>query len=140
MGSLVLSCIKKTHLCPEADKLGEVLLIVVVQSLHVLGVGTEPVHTGEVFPLGKLLVKTPEHLDNAKGGTGDRVREVTTRRADSSNNGHAALSLRVAETLGPSSTLVEGSQPGSKVSWVAGVSRHLSETPGDLSQSLGPSV
>ena len=51
-----------THLCPESNKLWEVLLIVVVESLHVLGVGAEPVHTGEMFPLSKLLVKTPEYL------------------------------------------------------------------------------
>ena len=51
-----------TYLCPESNELREVLLIIVVESLHVLGVGAKPVHTGEMFPLSKLLVKTPEHL------------------------------------------------------------------------------
>lgn len=35
-----------------------------------------------MLPLGKLLVETPEDLDDAEGGSGDRVREVTSGRGD----------------------------------------------------------
>ena len=63
---------------PERHELGEVSVVVIVEGLHVLAVGAEPVHGGEVFALGELLVQTPEHLDNAQGGRGHGVGEVST--------------------------------------------------------------
>ena len=39
-----------------------VLVIELVQDPHVLAVAEQPVDGGKVFPLGQLLVQTPEHL------------------------------------------------------------------------------
>ena len=52
------------YLGSERHKLGVVLLIVVVQRLHVLGVGDKPVDGREMFTLSKLLVQAPEHLQS----------------------------------------------------------------------------
>ena len=66
-----------------------VLVIEVVESAHVLGVGDQPVDGGEVFALGQLLVQTPEHLHDTQGGGGHGVREVTTRgRHAAHKSGH----------------------------------------------------
>ena len=54
------------HLRPERNVVREVLVVVVVESAHVLGVGDEPVDRGEVLALGELLVETPEHLTKKK--------------------------------------------------------------------------
>ena len=39
-----------------------ILVIELVQDPHVLAVAEQPVDGGKVFPLGQLLVQTPEHL------------------------------------------------------------------------------
>ena len=50
------------NLCSERNKVGEVLVIVVVESVHVLGIGDQPVHQREVLTLSKFFVETPENL------------------------------------------------------------------------------
>jgi hypothetical protein len=80
-----------TNLGAEGDELGELLVVVLVEDVHVLGVADEPVDGGEVLALGQLLVKTPEHLDDTKGGRGHRVGEVTTRGRHGTDNAHRAL-------------------------------------------------
>jgi len=67
----------------EGGELRIVFLVEVVERPHVLGVADEPVHRWKVLPLRQLLVKAPEHLDNAEGGRRHRVREITTRRRHS---------------------------------------------------------
>ena len=56
-------CRCSVYLGPKRDKLGVTLVIKVVQRSHVLAVADEPVDRREMFPLGKLLVKPPEHLN-----------------------------------------------------------------------------
>lgn len=51
-------------------------------------VGDEPVDGGEVLPLCELLVQPPEHLHDAQGRRGHRVREVTTGGRHGSDNGY----------------------------------------------------
>ena len=41
--------------------------------LHVLRVRNEPVKTGEMLSLSKLLIETPKHLDDRQSGSRDRV-------------------------------------------------------------------
>ena len=64
------------HLGPVPHELWEVLLVVVVESLHVFGVGAEPVHGGEVLPLGQLLVQAPEHLEEIRRSKRSRTNRV----------------------------------------------------------------
>ncbi len=45
-------------------------------------------------------------LDNAEGGGGDRVGEVSARGRDSSDNAHTSLSLRVACMMDTGQTAV----------------------------------
>ena len=66
-----------TNLGSEWHKLRVVLLIEVVQRLHVLRVGDEPVDGGEMLTLCKLLVKTPEHLKRKKDGQQSKTRDFS---------------------------------------------------------------
>lgn len=43
-------------------KLGEVLVVILIQSASVFAVADQPVHRGKVLPLSELLIQTPEHL------------------------------------------------------------------------------
>lgn len=59
----------------QGHKLGEVLVVVLVQGAGVLAVADEPVDGGEMLPLGQLLIQTPEHLKSVgkKTGYGEEV-------------------------------------------------------------------
>lgn len=46
----------------QGHELGEVLVVILIQSASVFAVADQPVHGGEVLPLGQLLIQTPEHL------------------------------------------------------------------------------
>lgn len=56
----------------QGHKLGEMLVVVLVQGAGVLAVADEPVDGGEVLPLGQLLIQTPEHL-RKRGKPGEEV-------------------------------------------------------------------
>lgn len=49
-------------LCTQGHKLGEVLVVILVQSAGVLAVADQPVHRREMLPLSQLLIQTPEDL------------------------------------------------------------------------------
>eukprot|EP00053_Salpingoeca_punica_P023409 m.9950 g.9950 ORF g.9950 m.9950 type:complete len:683 (-) comp5100_c0_seq1:47-2095(-) len=127
-----------TGLGAQGSEVGEVLLVEVIQSTHVLGVGDEPVDGGEVLALGQLLVKAPEHLYDTQGGGCDGVGEITAGRGHGTDDCDGALAGRAAHALDAAGALVERGEAGAQVGGVARVGRHLSETTGDLTQSLGP--
>lgn len=55
-------------LSTQGHKLGEVLVVIFIQSTGVFAVADEPVDGGEVLPLSQFLIQTPEHLtENAPG-------------------------------------------------------------------------
>mmetsp|Transcript_12120 Transcript_12120/g.26211 ORF Transcript_12120/g.26211 Transcript_12120/m.26211 type:complete len:211 (+) Transcript_12120:363-995(+) len=91
-----------------------------------------------MLTLGKLLVKTPEDLNNGKRGGGDGIREITTGGRDGTDNSYGTLTLGRAETGDTASTLVEGGKTSTKIGGVTGIGRHFSQTSGNLTQSLGP--
>lgn len=62
------SILRQANLGSERHKLWVVLLVVVVEGPHVLGVADEPVDGWEVLALCQFLVQTPEHLHNAQSG------------------------------------------------------------------------
>lgn len=72
------------HFSAQSDKLREVLLVVLVQGAYVLGVGNEPVNTGEVLALRQLLVQAPEDL---------AVEEKQVRRPNLKTSVNSQLSL-----------------------------------------------
>ncbi len=49
-------------LCSEWHVVGEVLVVVVVEGAHVLGVRDQPVDRREVLALSQLFVQAPEDL------------------------------------------------------------------------------
>ena len=64
-------------LSSEGNKLGEILVIELVQDSHVLAVAEQPVDGGKVLALSQLLVQPPEHLttggrERGRGGRGGR--------------------------------------------------------------------
>ena len=70
-----------------------VLLVVLVQNVGVLAVGDGSVDGGEMLALGQLLIETPEDLDNTKSTASDGIREITTGRANSTDDADTALTL-----------------------------------------------
>lgn len=50
----------------QGHKLGEVLVVILIQSTGVLTVADQPVNGGKVLPLCQLLIKTPEDLKKKK--------------------------------------------------------------------------
>lgn len=54
--------------CAERNKLGEMFVVIFIQSSCVLAVADQPVYRGEVLSLSQLLVQTPEHLQRQKHG------------------------------------------------------------------------
>mmetsp|Transcript_20695 Transcript_20695/g.37068 ORF Transcript_20695/g.37068 Transcript_20695/m.37068 type:complete len:225 (+) Transcript_20695:924-1598(+) len=91
-----------------------------------------------MLTLSKLLVQTPENLDDGKGGRGDGIGEITTGGRDGTNDGDATLTTRATQALNATSTLVERSKTSGEVSRITGISRHLSKTTGNLTKSLSP--
>mmetsp|Transcript_11056 Transcript_11056/g.25659 ORF Transcript_11056/g.25659 Transcript_11056/m.25659 type:complete len:277 (-) Transcript_11056:577-1407(-) len=91
-----------------------------------------------MLTLSKLLVKTPEDLNNRQGSSSDRIREITTRGRHGSHDSDGTLSGWGSKACNASSTLVESSQTSTKVCRITGVGRHLSETSGNLTKSLCP--
>mmetsp|Transcript_74534 Transcript_74534/g.125664 ORF Transcript_74534/g.125664 Transcript_74534/m.125664 type:complete len:271 (-) Transcript_74534:1027-1839(-) len=122
----------------QTNELGVVLLEVGLQRLQVLGVTNEPVHGREMLPLGQLLVQPPENLHDGQCSGSNRVRKVTTWRRHGTDNTHGSFAIWASQTLYTSSTLVERSQTCSQISRVTLISRHLSQTTGNLTQSLSP--
>lgn len=92
-----------------------------------------------MLSLGELLVQAPEDLDDAQGGGGDGVGEVTTGRRHGAHNGDGALAARVADALHSTGSLVEGGESGAEVGRVARVGGHLRQSAGDFSERLCPS-
>ena len=74
------------YLGSEGREVGEVLVVELIESAHVLAEAYEPVDGGKVFALSQLLVETPEHLHNAERRRCNRVRKVTTRRRHTTIN------------------------------------------------------
>mmetsp|Transcript_11038 Transcript_11038/g.24343 ORF Transcript_11038/g.24343 Transcript_11038/m.24343 type:complete len:225 (+) Transcript_11038:100-774(+) len=70
------------------------LIKVRLENLHVLRVRNQPIKRWEMFTLGKLLVETPEHLHDRKGGCSHWIREIPTGRRHCSNNRHRTLTIR----------------------------------------------
>jgi len=66
------------YLGAKSSEFWVILIIVLVESAHILAVADEPVDGGEVFTLGELLVQPPEHLDDTEGRRGHGVGEITT--------------------------------------------------------------
>jgi hypothetical protein len=122
----------------ESGEFGVLLLVILVQDVGVLAVRQTGVDRREVLSLGELLVETPEHLDDTESGRGDGIGEITTGRADGTDDAHTAVTLRRSEGLDASSALVEGGELGTEVSGETLVSRHLSETTRKLTKSLSP--
>mmetsp|Transcript_22768 Transcript_22768/g.37711 ORF Transcript_22768/g.37711 Transcript_22768/m.37711 type:complete len:452 (-) Transcript_22768:29-1384(-) len=91
-----------------------------------------------MLTLGKLLVKSPKDLDNRKSSSSNWIGEISTWWGDGTDNGNGTLTVRGTKTGDTSSTLVESSKTGTKVGWVTGVSRHLTQTSRNLTKSLGP--
>lgn len=114
------------------------LFVILVQDGGVLGVRKRRVDGGEVLPLGELLVETPEDLHDTEGGGGDGIGEVTTWWRHGTDDGDGTLTLGRAEGLDLAGTLVEGGEFSTQVSGETLISRHLSQTSGNLTQSLGP--
>mmetsp|Transcript_6577 Transcript_6577/g.12773 ORF Transcript_6577/g.12773 Transcript_6577/m.12773 type:complete len:472 (-) Transcript_6577:7-1422(-) len=106
--------------------------------LLVLGVGDQPVDRGEMLTLRKLLVQPPEHLHDRERRGAHGIGEVTTSGRHGTDDGDGAVALGVAEAGNLARTLVEGRKTGREVRGVALVGRHLSETSGNLTKSLGP--
>ena len=73
------------YLGSKSGEFWVVFIVKLIERAHVLAVADEPVDRREMFALGELFVKTPEHLNNSKSGRGYRVREITTRRRYSTN-------------------------------------------------------
>lgn len=46
----------------QGHELGEVLVVILIQSTGVFAVADQPVHRGKVLPLSQLLIQTPKHL------------------------------------------------------------------------------
>merc|ERR1711939_620858 len=75
----------------HAGELGHLTLVERLERRRVFGITLTRVNTGKMLSLRQLLVQTPEHLYDTKRGTRNRVREVTTRRRDSADDGDGAL-------------------------------------------------
>ena len=138
LGEVVLLLEDGTALVTEVGVTGVHVVEEGLKNVHVLGVGNEPVDGREMLTLGKLLVKTPEHLHNGQSGGRNGIGEITTGRRDGTDNGHGTLTLGRAEAGNAAGTLVEGGKTGAEVGGVAGIGRHLSKTTGDLTKGLGP--
>ena len=92
---LVLNLENLSGLLTELGEIGVVLLVESLKSLQRLGPRVQPVDGREMLPLGKLLVQTPETLDNRQSRGGNRVSEITTRGGDGTDNGDGSLPLRL---------------------------------------------
>ena len=127
-----------------------------------LPVWDKPVDGWKVFTLGQFLVKTPKHLNDAQCGGSYRIWEITTRGRYGTDNWDRALTFRTTLAFDTASTLVERSQTSAQVCGITTieshsksklqimmtrkhvekenkpVGRHLSETTGNLTKSLGP--
>jgi len=78
-----------------------------LEHTHVLGIGDGPVEGREVLALRQLLVEAPKHLHDGEGGGGDGVGEVAAWGRHSAYDGHGAFTVRRAQGLDTTSTLVE---------------------------------
>src|SRR5690242_12376696 len=65
------------------------------------------------------------------------MKSKETKRLDSHLR-YTPLTGRRANALNSASTLVEGSQTGTKIGRVAGIGGHFGKTTGNLTKSLGP--
>lgn len=63
----------------EGDILRVGVFIVGFEHLHILGVTQVPVNRGELLALSKLLIETPEDLDDTESSSSNGIRKVTTR-------------------------------------------------------------
>src|SRR6266480_4133011 len=108
----------------------------VLEDLRVQAVRLEPVDGGEVTPRPQGGVERPEHLHDAEGPLGHRLREVPAARGDGTDDADGAL--EAAEGLRPSRPFVEFAQPRGQVGRKAFLARHLFKATRDLSHRLGP--
>mmetsp|Transcript_23161 Transcript_23161/g.27874 ORF Transcript_23161/g.27874 Transcript_23161/m.27874 type:complete len:204 (+) Transcript_23161:239-850(+) len=113
-----LLILRKRFLTNKLDNLGKVIFLlkdgtalvtevrvlfvhaieVRLEDLHVLGVRDKPVKTGEMLTLGKLLIKTPEHLHNRKSSSSNGIGEITTGRRHGTHNGNGTLTFGGTKT------------------------------------------
>lgn len=98
-----------------------------------------PVDGWEVLLLCELLVQSPEHLHDGQRGGRDGIGEISTGGRHGTHDGHGALALGQTHAAHAAGALVEEGQTRSEVGRVSGITGHLTETSGNLSQSLGPS-
>lgn len=71
-----------------------------------------------MFPLGELLVETPEDLDDTESRRCDGVREITTRWRHCADDTDGTFPFRVTQTLDATGSFVERGQTSSQVSGV----------------------
>lgn len=113
LSEVLLELKNANNLFAKSDEVRVSLLVVGLQSTKVLGIRVKPVQGGEMLALGELLVETPEDLDDAEGGRCNGLREITSRRRDSTDNGHRTLARRVTKATDFTSALVERGKTGS---------------------------
>mmetsp|Transcript_13758 Transcript_13758/g.21366 ORF Transcript_13758/g.21366 Transcript_13758/m.21366 type:complete len:645 (-) Transcript_13758:325-2259(-) len=115
-----------------------VLLEEAFKRLQGLSPRVQPIHRRKMFSLSKFLVQPPEALHNSKSRGSDRVSEITTRGGDSTDDGDGTMALGLTQSYNTSSTFVKGSKTSTQISRITRVGRHLSQTTGNLTQSLSP--
>src|SRR3989442_124032 len=98
----------------------------VLQDLRVQAVRLKPVYRREVPPSPQGGVQGPEHLHDAEGALGDRLREVPATRGHGADDANGTL--EATQRLGPTGALVELAEPRGQVRGEAFFARHLFET------------
>lgn len=117
----------------------EVLIEVGVELFIVVGGRDGPVDGGEVLSLGELLLKSPEDLDDGKGGGRDWISEVSSWWGYGSDDRDGTFSVWRSQAVDSTGSLVELGQLGSEIGWVTSFSWHFGQSTGDFSKSLSPS-
>ena len=87
--------------------------------------------------IGKSLVQSPETADKTFGILCDRLGEITALRGNCTDNGYGTFCS--VQVLHHSRALIEGGKLTCQIRREAFLCRHLLQTSGKLTESLGPS-
>lgn len=117
----------------------EVLIEVGIELFIVVGGRDGPVDGREVLSLGELLLKSPEDLDDGKGGGRDWISEISSWWGYGSDDSDGTFSVWRSQTVDSTGSLVELGQLGSEIGWVTSFGWHFGQSTGDFSESLSPS-
>ncbi len=98
------------------------------QPVEVEGITGEPIDGGEVAAIGQLGAQTPEDLDRAQRGLGDRLGDIAARRGDRADGRYSALLRLGTQRLHHAGPLVEFRQTAAEVSGVAFFTGHFLQT------------